>query len=65
MIKTKIECDGCGKTVEIEPGGMSDQVRIGVMVSINAEADKKFDLCLSCQDRLSQQADPSKWTRVA
>jgi len=65
MIKTKIECDGCGEIVEIEPGGHSEEIRIGCLVSINGEADKKFDLCRNCQQTLSERADPSKWARLA
>lgn len=63
MMKTRIECDGCGKSVEIEPGGHSDEVAINCLVSVGGGADDKFDLCRGCQQRLKDNANPKSWPR--
>lgn len=64
-VMTHLECDGCGKTVMVAPGATSDVVRLNCTISINCAPDKTYDLCLSCQDRLSQAANPRDWPRVS
>lgn len=65
MLKTKIICDGCDHSVELAPDQDTDEIKIGCLVSIGGGADSKFDLCQSCQRRLTESANPKAWPRDA
>lgn len=56
-------CDGCGTEEVTGENGMGRMT--AVTVSLKAGPDASYDLCVSCEQRLQEWANPTKWPRVA
>lgn len=64
-MRLELSCDGCERTIFLEPGTESSEIRQRCLVSLNGRGDESYDLCTCCQQRLAEVCNPKSWPRAS